>query len=168
MLDPDEEQRSLDAINQLEKEYPYAASMLAYLVLELFLKLYLLQSRKKLTAEKVSFDTKVGRQGMDLSLGDAKNLDDEPFIRSFLANCTLGDLENVYRIPNDKRYSQDRNNLFHANLYLANQLGSGYESRDAQNREYLKTAKKHLVEASEIHFPEWTIIESQGELRFKD
>ena len=168
MLDLCEEQRSLDAINKLETECPYAASMLAYLVLELFLKLHLLHYRKTLTAEKVSFDTEVGRKGMKLRLGDAKDLDDTSFIQCFLVNCALGDLENVYKMPNNKRYSQDRNNVFHSNLYLANQSGKDHEFRVSQNCTYLETAKKHLIDASERYFPQWRIVETNGHLQFRD
>jgi hypothetical protein len=157
MLDLREEQRSLDAINKLEAEYPYAASMLAYLVLELFLKLHLLKYRKTLTDKEVEIDE---------SLRKAKDLDDTSFIESFLTRLPLGRLERVYRIP-EKRYSKDRNDVFHSNLYLANQLGNDYQSRVAQNRAYLETAKKHLVEASELYFPQWRIVELKGQLQFR-
>jgi hypothetical protein len=162
MLDLCEEQRSLDAINRLEPDYPYAASMLAYLVLELYLKLRLLQDRKTLTDGEVDFDTKVG----GVRLGDAKGFDDTSFIDTVLTQLTLGRIEQVYRIPKE-RYSQDRNNVFHSNLYLANQLGRDTEFRVSENRAYLETAKKHLVEASGLYFPQWTIVELRGQLQFK-
>jgi len=162
MLDLREGQRSLDAINTLEPEYPYAASMLAYLLLELYLKLRLLQDRKTLTAGEVDFDTKIG----GMKLGDAKGFDDTSFIETVLTQLTLGRLEKVFRIPKE-RYSQDRNNVFHSNLYLANQLGRDYEFRVSQNHAYLETAKKHLVEASELYFPQWRIVELKGQLQFR-
>jgi hypothetical protein len=167
MLDLHEEQPSLDAIRELEEEYPYAASMLAYLVLELYLKLYLLQYRKTLTAKEVNFGTTVGRENKKIKLGDAKNLDDTSFIQRFLVNCALGDLEKIYYIPRGK-YSTHRNKVFHGNLYLADQLGRDYEFRVSQNRAYLETAKKHLIEASKLYFPQWTIVELNGQLQFRD
>jgi hypothetical protein len=167
-LDLEEEQRSLNAINKLEAEYPYAASMLAYLVLELFLKLRLLRDRKTLDYPEVSLKTKVGPVRKELTFGDAKKLDDASFIDSFLVYCALGDLECIFKIPNDKRYSPDRNDVFHLNRYLASQLGSDRESLDAQNHAHLRTAKKHLVEASKSYFREWIIVEeSDGRLRFE-
>jgi hypothetical protein len=169
-LDLDEEQRSLHAINLLESEYPYAASMLAYSILELFLKLSLLHKRRDLTEEEVSLDTSVDQEqkGERLTLRDAKELSDELFIQRFLAKCTLGVLENVYRMKEDKRYSPDRNDVFHLNRYLASQLGSDREYLDAQNHAHLRTAKKHLVEASKSYFREWRIVETKGQLQFRD
>ena len=168
-LDLGEEQRSLDAINLLESKYPYAASMLAYSLLELFLKLNLLHWRRELPNGRYSLDTSVDQEqkGKRLTLRGAKDLNDESFIQRFLAKCTLGVLENVYRIEDDKRYSKDRNDVFHLNRYLASQLGSDRESLDAQNRAHLRTAKKHLVEASELYFPQWTIFELNGQLLFR-
>jgi len=167
MFDIHEEQLSLDAINKLEAEYPYAASMLAYLVLELFLKLRLLHDRKTLDCPEVSLKTKVGPVGNRLTFGDAKKLDDASFIDSFLVYCALGDLECIFKIPNDKRYSRDRNDVFHLNRYLASQLASNYQSRDARNRTYLKKAREHLIDASELYFPQWTIVELNGQLQFR-
>jgi hypothetical protein len=168
-LDLKEEQRSLDAINELEAEHPYAASMLAYSILELFLKLSLLHKRKGLTKKEFSLDTSVDQEqnGEKLTLGDAKELSDELFIERFLAKCTLGVLENVYRMKEDKRYSRDRNNVFHLNRYLTSQLASDRKSLDAQNRTYLKKAKKHLIDASVQYFPQWTIVELNGQLEFR-
>jgi len=168
MFDIHEEQRSLAAINKLGAEYPYAASMLAYLVLELYLKVRLLQDRKTLDYPEVSLKTKVGPVRKKLTFGDAKKLDDASFIDSFLVCCALGDLECIFKIPNDKRYSPDRNDVFHLNRYLASPLGSDRESLDAQNRAHLRTAKKHLVEASARYFPQWTIVETNGHLQFRD
>jgi len=156
---------TLEAINSLEAKYPYAATVLGYVVLERLLKLHLLRNRMTLTAEEVDFDKKVGRKGQ--RLGDARDLDDKSFIQRFLLNCALGDLEDIYKIRPKGRYSKDRNGVFHSNLYLVNQLESDYQSRDAQNRAYLKKAKEHLVEASGLYFPQWTIVELRGQLQFK-
>jgi hypothetical protein len=159
------EKRTLEAINELQdQKYPYAATMLVYLVLERLRKRHLLQYRQTLTAKEVDLDTKVGLK-KDKRLGDAKTLDNRSFVRSFLVDLTLHDLQKIYRIP-EKKYSKDRNDVFHSNLVLMNQLESDYESRDAQNRQYLETAKQHLVEASELCFPQWRIIESSGQLQY--
>jgi len=155
---------TLEAMNRLEEKYPYAATMLVYLVLERLQKLHLLQCRGVLTDKEVEFDKNLGRKGR--TLRNAKDLDDTSFIRSFLVHLALYHLETIYKIPS-KRYSKDRNDVLHSNLYLLNQLESDYQSRDAQNRLYLETAKKHLVEASELYFPQWRIVELKGQLQFR-
>ena len=154
---------TLEAMNRLEEKYPYAATMLVYLVLERLLKLHLMQYRKALTDKEVEFDKNLGRKGR--TLRNAKDLDDRSFIQSFLVHLTLYHLETLFKIP-AKRYSKDRNDVFHSNLYLSNQLESDYQSRDAENRTYLNKAKGHLVEASGLCFPQWRIIESNGQLQY--
>jgi hypothetical protein len=165
------EKHTLEAINQLEdQDYPYAATMLVYLVLERLLKRHLLQNRKTLKAKEFNLNVKVSHKKKKVKLGDAKNFDRELFIEHFLVHCALGELEQIYKIPEEKRCSKDRNDVFHSNLYFRNPLPSDYESRDAQNRRYLKTAKQHLVEASELCFPQWQItkiVESKEHLQFK-
>lgn len=161
MLTP--EAHSLKAIGKLEGEFPYAATLLVYAVLERCLKLHLLQYRNTLTQNEVDLEGKVGRKKQKLS--DFRNLDDVSFIRQFLVNCTLGAIEIIYRVPN-RKYSNFRNKVFHSELYFDDQLTSNYQSRDKANRKYLKTAKKHLVEASELYFQR-KIIESNGSLQFE-
>ena len=86
-------------------------------------------------------------------------------IQQFLVNCSLGTLEIVYRVPGGK-YSDHRNKVFHAELYLSDQLAKDYESRVAANRQYLQTAKEHLIEASVRYFHR-RIIVLNGALQFE-
>lgn len=112
---------------------------------------------------EVELETKVGRNKQKLI--DFRNLDDASFIQQFLVNCTLGALEIIYKVQN-KKYSDFRNKVFHSELYLNSQLRSEYQVRDRENRENLKIAKGHLVEASEMYFKK-RVVELNGSLQFE-
>ena len=154
----------MEAIGKLEPEFPYAATLLVYTVLERCLKLHLLKNRKTLTQNEVDLETKVGQKKRKLS--NFINLDDNSFIQQVLAYCTPGTMEKIYKVP-DRKYSSFRNKVFHSDLYLKDQRTSDYQSRDKANREYLKTAKEHLVEASELYF-KLKIIELNRLLQFEN
>jgi hypothetical protein len=156
------EVHSLKAISELESEFPYAGTLLIYVVLERCLKLHLLENRKTLTDADVNLEYKVrGKR----KLSKFRDLDDNAFIREFLVHCTLGNLEGIYKIQ-DKRYSASRNKVFHSDLFLRAQREHDFKSRDEENRKYLKTAKDHLIEASERYFRQ-KITESNGLLEFE-
>jgi hypothetical protein len=157
------EVRSLEAIKELEQEFPYAATLLIYVVIERCLKLYLLENRQNLTDAEVDLERCVGRKRQRLS--DVRGLNDKSFIDNFLVNCPLGALETIYRIPGG-RYSHSRNGVFHSDLFLRHQVGSDDTSRNKANQEHLKEAKKHLIEASERYFHQ-KITDSNGLLQFE-
>ena len=157
------EKHTLDAINQLKDEFPYAATLLIYVMLERCLKLYLLQNRKSLTAKEVDLYNKVGRKNQQL--WQCRNLDDAAFIEEFLVHCSLGSLEIIYKVPS-KKYSNSRNQVLHSELYLGEQRGVENQSRERANRQYFQTAKEQLIHASERYFHH-RIIESQGLLQFE-
>lgn len=163
MLTP--EKHSLEAISQLESEFPYAATLLVYVVLERCLKLYLFQNRKVLSSEKLDLDVEVKLVGKKAKFNDFRDHDDAAFRDKFLLECPLGSLEKIFKIQ-DRKYSSSRNNVFHSNLYISDQITSDESTRDAENRKYLKTAKEHLIEASTLYFHQ-KIIESNGRLQFE-
>ena len=158
------EVHSLKAISSLESEFPYAATLLIYVVLERCLKLHLLQNRKTLTEFEVALNEPVG-SNKTLKLVDFKNHNDADFVEQFLIKCTLGALEIIYKVSG-RKYSTQRNKVFHSNFYVTDQLGQDYASRDAANRQYLQIAKEHLIEASGIYFHQ-RIIVSNGVLQFE-
>jgi hypothetical protein len=158
------EEESLKAINKLQADFPYAATLLIYTVLERCLKLHLLEKRKSLTDTEVNLKCKTP-YGQKFSLSEARHYDDADFIRLFLVNCPLGTLEHIYKVL-DRRYSDARNDVFHSNLFLSDQLSSKYTSRNEENRKYLTKAKAHLIEASKLYFSQ-EIAESNGALRFE-
>ncbi len=163
------EANSLETIGCLEEKYPYAATLLVYVVLERCLKLYLLKQRKEFSKEdatRMNLDTQVNKH----KLGDFEKCDDACFIDLFLTKCTLGNLEQLFGIP-DKRYSDHRNKVFHSNLYLKDQLGEDSDYCDEENRQYIEKAKEHLIEASKEYFRqeiiEQEIIDPKRKLCFK-
>ena len=158
-----EEAHSLKAISNLESGFPYAATLLIYVVLERCLKLHLLKNRNTLTEPEVALNKPVGPH--KLKLVDCKNYDDAVFVEEFLMKCTLGDLEILYKVPS-KKYSTPRNKVFHSNFYMIDQLGQDYASREAQNRKFLQAAKEHLIEASDQYFHQ-RIITSNGVLQLE-
>jgi hypothetical protein len=159
------EARSLEPIGKLEAEFPYAATLPVYVVLERCLKLHLLEDRKTLAPDEVALDKPVGRGRNKQKLIDVRDLGDASFIRRFLVTLTLHDVEGIYKIP-DGKYSKQGNKVFHSDLYLTDQLESDDASRGAANRKYLATAKEHLLEASERYLHR-RIISSNGVLRFE-
>ena len=62
------EEHSLEAINKLQADFPYAATLLIYTLLERCLKLYLRQKRKILTEVNREYKT---HRGKGPSLSDA-------------------------------------------------------------------------------------------------
>ena len=159
------EAKSLSAIARLESEdFPYAATLLVYVVLERCLKLYMLEKRRILTHRDIDTSIPVGTAR--LRFKDFKNHDDSRFIREFLLRCSLGKLELIYRVPHH-RYSSYRNKVFHSNFYISDQLGKDDQVRNRANRQYLRTARAHLIEASERYFHRPIISSSNGLLRFQ-
>jgi hypothetical protein len=160
------EEESLKAINKLQEDFPYAATLLIYTVLERCLKLHLLQKRTTLTDAEVNLDFKILR-GAGPCLRKARDFDDATFIGEFLVNCSLGTLEHIYEMVPRKKYSEPRNHVFHSNLFfLSDQHSRDYPSRDEENLKYLQDAKAHLIEASKLYFRQ-EITESNGSLAFK-
>ena len=157
------ERHSLKAINRLQVDFPYAATLLIYTVLERWLKLYLLQERKTLTEVNCEYKT---HRGKGPSLNDSHGFNHADFIKKFLSRSDLFDLGEIYKVRPRNKYSKPRNDVFHSNLFLSDELSSGKTSRDEKNRKYLQDAKAHLIEASRLYFRQ-EITESNGSLRFK-
>jgi len=161
---------SLKAISKLYEDFPYAATLLIYTVLERCLKLHLLEKRETLTNAEVDLDYKVSpKKNQKLSLKDAnaRGFSRDDFIEKFLRHCNLGNLGRIYRVCPCDKYSKPRNGVIHSNLFLSDQLSSNRKSRDERNREYRNEAKAHLIEASERYFRDKIITESDGSLRFE-
>jgi hypothetical protein len=124
------EANSLSAIARLEEGFPYAATLLVYVVLERCLKLYLLENRTILTHPRIDPFVPIGKKHRRFQ--DFKNQDDSRFIRDFLLHCTLGSLECIYRVPHH-RYSTHRNKVFHSDFYISDQLRKEDRYRNRAN-----------------------------------
>src|SRR2546425_9067090 len=118
MINLDDEQKSLTAIKTLEdKNLPYAATLLVYVLLERHLKLHLLEIRNSLTNEQVETLPPKVSQSTAARL-ELKNLDEDSFVLQVLKKCALGTLEEVYGVSCHK-YSTHRNDIFHSNLFIS-------------------------------------------------
>ncbi len=159
------EATTLTAIARLEPEFPSAATLLVYVTLERCLKLFLLEERNTLTDADVDLTLPVGKAKPKVTLAACRHLDEAAFVRTFLASCSLGTLERLYRMPT-RKYSAHRNEVFHSGLYLQNLLGQDYAARHAENMRHLGTAKQHLIEASTLYFRP-RIVNDGGLLRFE-
>ena len=120
------EENTIAAINKLKKSYPYAASLLVYVVIERQLKLYLLGHRN----EKNNFKNYCCQS-------------DDEFIKNCLTNLTLGKLEKKLKIKCEA--ATDRNNLMHSNLYLSGDKDLSDPERQNKNVKHFETAKTHLI-----------------------
>jgi len=134
-----EEKNSLEAISSLEQsDFPYAATLLVYVVLERCLKLHMLENRKNRDIFKLENQRSDHRKYVDCS-------DPELFIARVLTNLTLGELEQSY--GKNTRYFRCRDEVFHANFHLTEQTKDAQE-RHRSNLQHLSTAKDNLRDAS--------------------
>src|SRR5215813_843104 len=131
------EENSLQAISHLERfQFPYAATLLIYVVLERCLRLHLVETNPSWEPRRIKY---------------------------YLEKATLRRLEKACNIP-DRRYSKHRNKVFHSNLYIQ-QNEADEQRREDANWDMLATAKSHLIEASRCYFHH-PITEREGVLRF--
>lgn len=110
---------SLTAINELRGKYPYAASLLIYIVLERCLKIYLMGNRNESKVQStLELTTRINKKQLSYLIKNITN--DDNFLNDVLMHCTLGKLEEIFKIR-DKPFSTNRNNIVHSNLYLRDQ-----------------------------------------------
>lgn len=155
------ETSSLLAINELRDDYPYAASLLVYTVLERCLKIYLMENRNNEEMRR-RIDLEIRVKGSRLSEQLQKHLDDEQFVNDVLMHCTLRKLEKIYKIG--QCFSTHRNHIVHSNLYLSEQRSDSDDMRMQKNKGYLENAIRDLIRASRYFGKE--IIEVGGGLKF--
>lgn len=172
MVSPDyssllvKEECSLEAINALREDYPYAASLLIYTVLERCLKIYLMGNRndKKVRSE-FNLNTRIkNRKSNNLRDLINDNVNDEGFIKEVLMHCPLGTLEDIYNIHTHP-FSKNRNDIVHSNLYLHDQRSDSCAERMKKNKQYLGKAIKDLIKAS--RYFKKGIIDENRVLKFK-
>lgn len=137
------ESTTLSAINKLtELEFPFAAAILCYVMVERCLKLYLLQNRNTLTASDIDICVGVGK-GRTLRFRDYASNDEPAFVGNFLNEIQLGGLEIIFRIQN-QGIANDRNELIHSGFYLDIEKNMSFDNRQEQNWNHYITAAKHL------------------------
>ncbi len=143
-----DDESTIEAIDRLRGEYPYAAALLCYTVVERVLKARLIQESQSPETSAITLPkkSKLGKySGKRLDEFDRLNRDD--FFKSVVRRLSLGDLEAM--LPGHEReIAVDRNDLVHSNLYLRSQVGTDTTTAD---RERYKNALEHLRYAIEIH-----------------
>jgi hypothetical protein len=137
------DKRTIDAINKIYNyRYPFAASLLAYAIIERILKEYIIKHRKNRSLVDYSY-CKCSHSGQ-LSLKKCYKYKKIEFIRNFIKRITLGDAERIVIKNKNKIYSKGRNDLMHSNSYLLEEKKlTETERRDINDQNY-KKAIGHL------------------------
>jgi hypothetical protein len=139
------ETSTLSAISQLRRKYPYAAALLAYVLVERLIKGYTLEHRKDAKYALVSTPSKNSlRQHKGKSLASLVMLSDDEFVKDVLCHITLGDVEEMLKLPQRRRSAADRNEVMHSNLYLKEETKLNRSDRHDKNIARFNRALKHL------------------------
>ena len=110
---PPREKNTINAINALMKDYPFAASLLIYALIEQELKFFLLLQRPSYPTRRIKSSVTIPRtSGKQFS--QFSSLSGSQFVRQCLHKCTLGTLEHILRIKS-RKISVRRNDLMHLN-----------------------------------------------------
>lgn len=141
------EKNTIDAINKLKDDYPYAASLLVYVVIERQLKEYILKNRNQIDNFK-------------------KNIteSDNEFIKNVITKLTLEKVEK--RLEITRGPAKDRSDLMHSNLYLLKEKDLPDCERHNKNIQYFEKAKAHLIRIFK-DYSDILIVEKEGQLVFK-
>ena len=153
------EETTIHAINELSDSYPYAASMLTFVVIERELKEYILKNRHsdKILRSSRKIDNKTIR---DLDL-----CSEDEFAAKFLRKLPLGDAEEIVGICASERPSTLRNDIMHSRRFTTGEKNLTPEKRKEIYKKDLVKAKKYVVKVfknySSVH-----LIEIKGRLSF--
>jgi len=155
------EENTIKAINKLKDCFPYAAGMLAYVVIERQLKEYILKHRNgKLAAREVTLTNH-----KKVKFEDYASKSDEEFINKVLTKMTLANTEKVLGIDPSNGAANDRNDMMHSNLYIVGERMLSEEERHRKNIEHFEKAKSHLIRTFK-DFSDIPLDEKEGKLVF--
>jgi hypothetical protein len=152
------EQPALDAVNELtmeEKKYPYAASMLIYLIIERELKDYVMEHKQLYLNKKLNSRPAV--YGNDLT---------ETGFDNVVQNLTLGSLEALIGIKGSPtKPSANRNALMHSKGYRDRRIKDRKNS-SMKDKDAFATAKKDLIWVFE-KYSSFKVSNKEGRLVFE-
>lgn len=135
------EKSTIKAINDIStRNYPFAASLLIYAIIERILKEYIIEHRKN----RVLLDYAFCKCPDEISLQKYCRHKKQEFVKKFIKRITLGDAQKIV-VNNGKRdYATARNDLMHSNSYLLEQKKYNKIKRHNINKQNYKTALSHL------------------------
>ena len=156
------EARTITAISTLRHSYPYAASLLSYVVVERVLKRYVLDHWKDASYGDWTIPSKIKRHG-GKTTRELSRLNRKQRLAQVICRLTLGDVEDLLGRPHRELSASDRNEVMHSNLYLKEESKLSRARQQAKNDARLAKALEHLGRAME-QFTEYTLVESDGSL----
>lgn len=154
------EESTLKAINVLSGKYPYAASLLCFVLIERELKDFLIRNRRS----KPYVDSCVCVRGKCLRVGDYVEDSDEQFVRKFILKVSLGRMEELLGITKNKP-SELRNDLMHSNRYIKSERMLVHNRRRKINLQKFDKAKKLLIQTFK-KYSDFDIVRKSKELKF--
>ena len=161
------EETTLNAINALRQDYPYACSLIIYGFIEQEMKFFLARKRKIYKKSEIRDSIKIrsSKKGESKAFREFTKLSSRDFYYKCLKHCTLGTLERLLWCKKQKM-SNRRNRLVHLNEY--NRIGhtKSYNERIAENKKTLNEAIEDLIFSSRKFF-EIPITPKNGKLMFK-
>ncbi len=158
---PHREERTLRAINDLKKDYPYAAGLLTYCLIERELKYFILSQRHQ-PAHKLNMNSKRAKK-----IPSYEQKSDDVFIKEFLSNLTLDHIKYIVTIFPIRPIARRRNNHMHSNDLIGSRVIPNDEKRQEKHRKDLERAIKDLKSVFNTISDEYKIIEDDnGVLRY--
>ncbi len=138
------DKKTIQAIHDISTKYPYAASLLAYTIIERILKEYIIKNRRDSSLLDYSY-CKCTPSGA-ISLQNYYRYKKEDFIKKFIKKIALGDAQQIV-IKNkraNKDYATNRNDLIHSNSYILEEKKQKRANRMAINKQKYRKSIDHL------------------------
>ena len=136
------EKGTIIALNNISQKYPFAASLLAYALIERILKEYIIKNRNNRSLVDYSYCKCTGSG--PISLGNYYKSKKDKFIKKFIKQISLGDAQAIVIANNKRNYAKDRNDLMHSNSYLREQRKYTKTNRHNINIQNYTKAIDHL------------------------
>lgn len=134
------EKSTFAALNDISTEYPFAASLLVYAIIERVLKEYIIKNRKNRVVLNYDFCKYPG----GLSLQKCHRYKKQDFVKKFIKRIAFGDAQSIVAANEKRNYAANRNDLMHSNSYLLEQKKFNKSKRHDINKQSYKTALSHL------------------------
>lgn len=139
--------RTISAISVLRHDFPYAATLLAYVVTERILKRYVADHwrDRALRGIRVPLKKKKTKQHAGRTLDELRHLTKSQRLEEVLCHLTLGEVEALLDRPENDRCTKRRNDVMHSNLYLTRESRWGRARQQAKNEARFAAARADLA-----------------------